>query len=84
MANTDGSRVEELLTVIAKATLAPVLREELADERMAKLYEMTGNKTAEDARKTLKIAKATVIDTWKRWEMLGLVVKNGKSYRKVF
>ncbi len=82
MADSDGSRIEELLTVIAKATLAPVIREELSDKRMEKLYEMTGSKTAAEACKVLKMSNRDVSDAWKRWERVGLLIRDGKQYRK--
>lgn len=81
--NEQDNRSVELLTVIAKALLAPIMENELADPKMSKLYDMTGEATAEQAAAKLKLGKQTVIDAWKRWERFGLIVKDGRTYRKV-
>lgn len=77
-------RMEALLTVIAKVSMAPVLAEELKDDRMARLYEMTGSATVQTATKALGCSATTVSDAWKRWESLGIVRKTGKRYERVF
>lgn len=81
MGNDD--RIVELLEVIAKAAIAPALAAELVDEKMKKLYEITGGVTAEQACKTLKVGKTTVVDAWQRWEQAGILVRDGRKYRKV-
>lgn len=77
-------RIEKLLTVIAKSVSASVMAEELREPKMAKLYELTGTVTADDAAKQLSCSKTTVSDAWKRWERLGLVVTSGRRYERVF
>lgn len=83
MSVDSASRTNELLMVIAKASLAPIMEKELADAKMAKLYDMTGKATFLEAKKKLGLGSNRIIDTWKRWERCGLIVKDGKSYRKV-
>jgi len=75
-------RIELLLTVIAKASLAPVLASELAEARMATLYAMTGDVTAKEAARKLSCSLSTVSAAWQRWETLGLVRKVGKKYER--
>src|SRR5690606_5377870 len=53
-------RIETLLSVIAKVSMAPVLAEELKDERMARLYEMTGTTTVQAATKALGCSATTI------------------------
>jgi DNA-binding MarR family transcriptional regulator len=78
-------RTNELLSVIAKAQLAPGLEAELSDPKMRRLYELTGSEmTAKEIAKKLKASATTISNAWKRWERRGLVVKNGKRYRRVF
>lgn len=76
--------IEELVRVIAKVSVAPILREELKDERMARLYGLTGQVTADVARRKLSCGKATVVNAWQRWESMGLIKKNGKRYERIF
>jgi len=75
-------RVEELLFVCAKAALAPHFDRECADDRLRRLYELTGVKSAEQICKELRMSKETVSKTWQRWETLGLLAKDGRGYRK--
>jgi len=83
MNNESGSRTEELLEVIAKALMAPVMDTELADAKSAKLYELTGKASQAKIIEKLSMSSATISSTWKRWERMGLIVKDGKTYRKV-
>ena len=76
-------RIEELVRTIAKVELGPVLERELADDKMKKLYALTGSLTAREATKRLKCSASTVAEAWQRSERLGLVVRDGKRYRKV-
>ncbi len=76
------TRIEYLLQVIAKVQLAPLVERELVDDRTRSLYELTGTVTAAEAARKLKLGKKTVLDTWKRWESLGLVMRDGKQYKK--
>ena len=77
-------RNNELLSVIAKANLAPVLARELSDKKYEKLYSMTGKKSSRDISKALKISVGAISNQWKKWEMLGLLIKDGKNYRRSF
>ena len=76
------NRVEELLTVIAKAVLAPVMQTEFQDKKLAALYALTGKVTADEACKRVGLSKTTVIEAWARWVDLGLIIKEGKKVRK--
>lgn len=77
-----AKRVEELLTVIAKALLAPIAQKEFQDKKLAALFGLTGEATAEEACKKLGMGKGTVIETWSRWNDMGLVIKDGKKIKK--
>lgn len=76
-------RIEKLLLTLVKSQLGPLLDKELADQRMRQLYSLTGSITSDEAAKQLKCSKSTVIDTWRRWEALGLISKEGRQYQKV-
>lgn len=79
---TKPNRIEALLTVIAKALLAPVMQKEFQDKKLAALYALTGEITADEACKKLGMSKSTVIEAWSRWSNIGLVIKEGKKVRK--
>ena len=76
-------RIEHWLEIIAKTQLAPILEAELSDGRMSRLYDLTGKATAKELAKKLNCSLTTVSDSWKRWERLGLVVRDGRGYRRV-
>ena len=71
-------RKNELLTLTAKTTLAPVLDRELADARYRELYRLTGKKTCPELAKKLKMSATTISQLWRRWEQIGLLIKDGK------
>lgn len=76
-------RIEKLLQTIVKSQFVPLLEKELTEERMKKLYGLTGAITAKDAAKQLKCSMTTVVDAWQRWEAMGLITKEGRQYKKV-
>ena len=76
-------RIEELLEVLVKCSLAGVISRELTDPRMQSLYEFTGTLGVTEIAKKLRCSATIVCETWQKWERLGLLVKKGKRYRKV-
>lgn len=76
-------RIEELLGTMTKAQLAPIIQKELCDDKAQQLYELTGTMPHKDICKALSCSASTVSDTWKRWERLGLLIKDRGHYRKV-
>ena len=72
------------MTTIAKALMTPLLEKELSDPKMAKLWDLTGKDVpTTQITKKLKVSATKVSDAWKRWERMGLLIKDGRSYRKV-
>jgi hypothetical protein len=79
------SRTNELLAVLVKAQLAPILERELAKPDHRKLYELTGGDlTVSQLSTKIGMATGTISTLWNRWEQLGLLVKTGKRYRRLF
>ncbi len=78
-------RNNELLAVLVKAQLSEVLEKELADPKQRKLYELTGkNVPVKQIASKINSSPATISRTWQRWERLGVLIKEGKQYRRVF
>ena len=80
---TSLARIEDKLGTLVKVSLRPIFESELSDPKMAKLYDLTGRKSASELTKTLSCSASTVSSTWQRWERMGLIVKEGNQYRKV-
>lgn len=78
-------RTNELLTVLAKTQLSDVIESELSDAKKRKLYDLTGGPHAVKTIATkVGMSAGAISGQWKRWEQLGLLVKDGKSYRRIF
>lgn len=76
-------KIEELLTVLVRNRLSDVLDQELRDGNMRQLYELTGACTARELAQKTDLSIATISRVWQKWENLGLVIKEGKKYRRV-
>ena len=76
-------RMEDLLTTLVKAQLADVIAQEFSDLKMKKLYSLTGDYTARELARKVGCSPMKVSRVWQKWEQLGLVVKDGKYYRRV-
>lgn len=76
-------KIEELLTVLVKVALGDTLRAVLADRQHKFLYEHTGRIPVKELARKTGISTATISRTWQAWEAAGLLVKDGKQYRKV-
>jgi DNA-binding MarR family transcriptional regulator len=77
------ARLEQLLLLLTRTQLEPVLQKEFADPKMRKLYDLTGTHGQREIKKELNMSANTISDAWKRWERMGLLVKEGQEYRKV-
>jgi hypothetical protein len=77
-------RIEQLVEILAKLSLRQVMAEELSDPIAEALYKATGTKTITEISAEIGWSAATISRTWTRWNRLGLLVKNGRSYRRTF
>ncbi len=76
-------RIERLLETIAKASLAEKLANVLKDENHRIIYEHTGRFPVKKLSERTGLGTGTISRLWKQWEHEGLLVKDGKSYRRV-
>ncbi|TKJ35706.1 MAG: hypothetical protein CEE38_13935 [Planctomycetes bacterium B3_Pla] len=76
-------RIEVLLTVLVKNQLSDVINKELGDSKKKKIYELTGKYSASEIGKKVGTSAMTVSRLWQGWENLGLLVKDGKGYRRI-
>ncbi|MGD0551500.1 MAG: hypothetical protein ABSB25_02485 [Sedimentisphaerales bacterium] len=76
-------RIEELLNALLKVQLAPILEKEFSDATKAKLYKAIGKDGIVKLSKKLDCSTGWISGVWKNWEQLGLIVKDGKSYRRI-
>lgn len=76
-------KIEHLLQILMKLNIAQVKDKTIVDETEKKIYEYTGIKSCDEIRKELKVSPNTVSDLWKKWHWLGLLEKDGNSYKKI-
>jgi len=79
-----ADRLTELVEALARMKLAEVLERELHDSNERKLYEFTGRKTVKELAKITGFSVGKISGLWQEWTSKGLLVKEGKSYRKLF
>jgi hypothetical protein len=77
-------RIEQLLEILAKQSLRAIMAEELSDPESEALYKVTGTKTISEISTEIEWSIATISRTWTRWHRLGILVKDGRGYRKTF
>ena len=76
-------RGNELLTILAKGALSDVLRKETANAKSRALYQLTqGDLPVTAISKRVGLSVGTISRTWQRWEEQGLLIKDGKRYRR--
>lgn len=76
-------RLEELLKLIAKTLLSDKIEEIFGDKRQRILYEETGETPVKQLAKKTGFSAGKISNLWEKWERMGLLVKDGKQYRKV-
>ncbi len=77
-------RTNELLTVLVKSELSGILETELSDVKKKKLYDLTGKSlTGRQISEKISMSIASISRTWCHWEEVGLLIKDGKKYRKI-
>lgn len=76
-------RTNELLELIAKISLGKIIEKEVYDEKLKKLYELTGKESITSISKKIGISSGKISAIWKKWEAIGMIVKDGKSYRRI-
>ena len=76
-------RIDELLTLVAKTMLADRLVEIFDDKQHRLLFEQDGRIPVKDLAKKTRLSAGTISGLWQRWERAGLLIKDGKHYRRV-
>ncbi len=81
MTNEDIKKIREMMEFLVKQKVIDKINKLTETER--KIYKLTGKMGHTEMFKSLKIAPNTVSNTWKKLENEGLLIKDGKSYRKI-
>lgn len=77
----DIKRIRELLEFLVKQKVSDKLNKINADEK--KVYDLTGNDKRDLIESKTGFAAGKISKIWQKLEDEGLLIKEGKSYRKV-
>lgn len=81
MTAEDIKKIREMMEFLVKQKISEKLKHLTDSEK--KIYDLTGQIGQTEIVKTLKTAPNTVSKVWQKLEGEGLLVKDGKGYRKV-
>jgi len=76
-------RLEQLVAALLRIALSESLVQIQADKRLKRLYDLTGVRDVRTIAKKTGYSLGTISHTWQSWEDRGLIVKEGKFYRKL-
>jgi len=77
-------RIEDLLSVLVKISLSEKLRSVRVDKQQRFLYENTGRLPVKELSRKTGFSAGKISGVWQEWEDAGLLIKDGKQYRRVF
>lgn len=77
-------RTNDLLLILVKAQLRSIIETELSDNKRKELYVLTGDSVPiKKISERVGMSTGTISRIWQHWENVGLLIKDGKSYRRV-
>lgn len=81
MSEEDITKIREMMEFLVKQKIAE--RIEILSPVESKIYDLTGVKGQTEIVKALKVSSVTISNLWKKLEAEGILIKDGKGYRKV-
>jgi hypothetical protein len=77
-------RIETLVATITRVLLADKIAKVMKNADHRFIYEHTGSMAVKELSRRTGLGTGTISRLWSQWEQDGLIVKHGKSYRRVF
>jgi len=77
-------RIEKLLRSLVRISLAEPMKGLLATDELRELYLNTGKLKRQDLEKRTGFSAGKISGLWSQWEQAGLLIKDGKSFKKPF
>ncbi len=74
--------IEKLLGILVRFQYSTILTQAINNELDGKIFDLTGVKSRNEICSELKISPNTLAETWSKWLELGILVKQGNSYKK--
>lgn len=77
-------RIELLLETLARTAVSEKLAKVSKEPKHKLVYENTGRLSVQELSRRTGFSVGKISGLWSQWEQEGLLVKDGKSYRRVF
>lgn len=77
------NHIATMLEALMKMKIDEVLKTELQDPKVKKLYDLTGNTKIREIKKATSFSIGKISGIWKNWERKGILKKDGKFYKKI-
>ena len=74
--------IEKQLSILVRFRYAEIKKQAFSNETEEKAFELTGIKGRNEICTELKISPNTLSELWSKWLELGLLEKQGNSYKK--
>lgn len=74
--------IEKHLEVLVRFKYALIKKQAFTNQMEEKVFELTGIKSRNEICNELKVSPNTLSELWSKWLELGLLVKQGSSYKK--
>ena len=75
-------RIEELLSALVRMKMSEALKNSLRDKKYRMLYELTGKLPVKRLSEKTGFSVGKISGIWQSWEAAGLVIRDGKQYRR--
>jgi hypothetical protein len=74
--------IENYLEILVRFNHAQIKQHAFLNEVEEKIFELTGVKGRDEICTELRVSSKTISELWKRWLEVGLLIKQGNSYKK--
>ena len=82
MTNEDIKKIREMMEFLVKQKISEIVLK-IRDPMERKLFELTGTRGVKELVQITKFSAGKISKLWQEWEEQGILVKEGKRYRKV-
>jgi len=77
------NNIEKQLELLVRFNYAQIKKQAFENEAEEKVFEMTGVKGQKEICSELHISPNKLSDLWNKWFDMGLLIKQGSSYKKI-
>ena len=79
----DIKEIKNLMKFLVKQKVREVVEKNISGAKEKKVYDLTGVKKRETIQKETGFSAGKISGLWNKWEQLGIIIKEGKNYKKI-